>query len=91
MAQDKSSPNWLDKSEFKRNQGLFLLFEALFGFIQVTEKVSFSHKNTAKRFGSNFLLSSDLCDVDFDQFDSSQFVEPLLAVEHVSLARLCRS
>jgi len=34
MAQDKSSPNWLDKSEFKRNQGLFLLFEALFGFIQ---------------------------------------------------------
>lgn len=35
MAKDKNSPNWLDKSEFKRNQGLFLLFEAIFGFLQV--------------------------------------------------------
>jgi hypothetical protein len=35
MAKDKNKDDWLDKSEFKRNQGLFLLFEALFGFLQV--------------------------------------------------------
>jgi len=35
MAQDKKSPNWVDQSEFKRNQGVFLLLELAFGFIQV--------------------------------------------------------
>ncbi|KAI8577027.1 hypothetical protein K450DRAFT_254031 [Umbelopsis ramanniana AG] len=34
MAQDKKSPNWVDQSEFKRNQGVFLLLELAFGFIQ---------------------------------------------------------
>ncbi|KAG2175647.1 hypothetical protein INT43_001294 [Umbelopsis isabellina] len=34
MAKDKNKEDWVDKSEFKRNQGLILLFEAVFGFIQ---------------------------------------------------------
>ncbi|KAJ2963597.1 hypothetical protein NQZ79_g1382 [Umbelopsis isabellina] len=38
MAKDKNKENWLDKSEFKRYQGLILLFEAVFGFIQVNYK-----------------------------------------------------
>ncbi|KAH8548980.1 hypothetical protein BGW37DRAFT_522886 [Umbelopsis sp. PMI_123] len=34
MAQDKKSSHWVDQSEFKRNQGVFLLCEVVFGLIQ---------------------------------------------------------